>query len=48
MSVWIYKGEESELIAPEFLDAQLSAGWSVTKTEEVVSIDDLSALEKST
>lgn len=54
MSVWVYKGEESDLIPAELLPAQLLAGWSVTReteeeTESVteqVSIDDLSALQK--
>lgn len=54
MSVWVYKGEESALIEPQFLAGQLYAGWSVTretnkelKTEEplTITIDDLSALD---
>ena len=49
MAVWVYKGEQSELIEAEHLPAQLSAGWSVTRETtaeetESVSIDDLSAL----
>lgn len=31
MSVWIYKGDESQLIDPNHLEGALAGGWSVTK-----------------
>lgn len=50
MSVWVYKGDKSELIQPELLYGALQGGWSVTREtiipEKEVKIEDLSILEE--
>lgn len=44
MAVKIYKDGESELCEPQYLDAQLAAGWSVTEDSED-GIDDFDITE---
>jgi len=44
MSVWIYKDGEKELIAPEYLEGQLEAGWSVTEGS-VIAVEEAPVVE---